>query len=96
MILDLWLNSSARDAPDAVPVETRQEVGYHEGEVVEGEVGCQSQSADHKTLFFARLPEQPVRAGGVTQTIGRTAFGQFAHGFRADAVAPGHGAARFS
>jgi hypothetical protein len=80
-----------QDAPDAVAVEVTQEVGDHESEVVEGEVGNAAQGADYGALLLAYFPGQRVRAGGAAQAVCRTALAPFAHGFGADAVASGDG-----
>jgi hypothetical protein len=57
------------DAVDVVPVEVRQEVGDHEGEVVEREAGGAAQLADHGALLLARLPGQPARAAGAVPAV---------------------------
>ena len=44
------------DAPDAVAVEMRQEVGDDEGQVVEGKVGDPTERADNGTLLLGCLP----------------------------------------
>jgi hypothetical protein len=38
----------------------RQEVGQHEGEVIEGEVGGAAQGADDSALFLGGLPGQLI------------------------------------
>src|SRR4051794_22014340 len=79
----------AEDAPDAVAVEVRQEVGDDEGEVVEGEVGGPAQCADHGTLLFRGLPGQSVRPGGAIEAVVRTPLAPLADGLGADAEALG-------
>ena len=80
------------DAPDVVAAEMGQEVGDHEGEVVEGEVGGPAQATDDGSLFLARLPRQPVRSGGAVQAVRGTALAPLADGLGADAIAPGESA----
>src|SRR3712207_4200695 len=55
----------AEDAPDAVAVQVRQEVGDDEGEVVEREAGGPAKRADHGPLLLRGLPGQAARPGGV-------------------------------
>jgi hypothetical protein len=85
----------AQDAPDAVAVEAGQEVGDHEGQVVEGEVGGAAQRADHGALLLGGLPGQPVRPGRVVQAVLRAALAPLADGLGADAEAPGQDAGGF-
>src|SRR5215207_8303223 len=77
------------DAVDVVPVEVRQEVADHEGEVVQREAGGATQRAHHGALLLARLPGQPVRATGAVPALGRPALAPLANGLGADAVVPG-------
>ena len=77
------------DAVDVVPVEVRQEVADHEGEVVEREAGGAAQRAHHGALLLARLPGQLVRAAGAVPALGRPALAPLADGLGADAVALG-------
>jgi hypothetical protein len=44
------------DAPDAVAIEARQEVGDDEGQVIEGKVGDPTERADNGTLLLGCLP----------------------------------------
>jgi hypothetical protein len=44
------------DAPDAVAVKVRQEMGDDKGEIVEREVGGTPQAADNSALFFSGFP----------------------------------------
>ena len=81
-----------QDAPDAVAVEVRQEMGDHEGQVVEGEVGGAAERADHRALLLRRLPGQAVRPGGVVEAIVRATLAPLADGLGADAEAPGQDA----
>ena len=80
---------SPEDAPDAVAIEMRQEVGGHKGEVVEGEVRRPSQGADDGPLFLARLPGQPMWPGRVVLAVRRATLPPFANGLGADAEALG-------
>jgi len=66
------------DAVDVVPVEMRQEVADHEGEVIQREAGGPTQFADHGALLLARLPGQPVRAAGTILAGGRAALAPLA------------------
>src|SRR5215213_4192264 len=61
------------DAPDAVAVEMRQEMGDDEGQLIEGEVGDPAQRADNGPLVLRCLPRQAVWPGRVVQAIGCTA-----------------------
>jgi hypothetical protein len=81
-----------QDAPDAVAVEVRQEVGDHEGEVVEGEVGRPAQRADHGPFLLGGLPGQPMRPGGMVEAVPGPALAPLADGLGADAEAPGQDA----
>ena len=83
------------DAPDAVAVEVGQEVGDHEGEVVEGEVGGAAQGADHRALLLGGLPGQPVRPGGAVEASFWPALAPLADGRGADAVTLGQNAGAF-
>src|SRR3954470_15020602 len=48
------------NAPDAVAIEMRQEMGDDKGQVIEGEVGDPAQRADNGALLLGRLPGQAV------------------------------------
>jgi SRSO17 transposase len=80
------------DAPDAVAVEVGQEVGDHEGQVVEGEVGGPAQRADYRTLLFRGLPGQLVRPGRMVEAVLWAALAPLADGLGADAEAAGQDA----
>src|SRR5215213_4372307 len=80
------------DAPDAVAVERRQEMGDDKGQVIEGEVGGPAQRADNGPLCRGGLPGQAVWPGRVVQAIGCTALAPFADGLGGDAVALGEDA----
>ncbi len=73
-----------------------QEVGDHEGEVVEGEVGGPAQGADHGALLLGGLPGQPVRPCGAVQAVRRAALAPLADGLGAHPEAPGQHAARLA
>src|SRR4051812_17742406 len=77
------------DAVDVVPVEVRQDVADHEGEVIQREAGGATQRADHKALLLARLPGQLMRATGAVPALRRPAFAPLADSLGADAVALG-------
>src|SRR3712207_2383423 len=57
----------SQDAPDAVPVQVRQEVAQREGQVVEREAGGAADRADDGALLFGGPPGQPVRPGRVVE-----------------------------
>ena len=77
------------DPVDRVPVQMRQEVGDHEGEVVEREAGRAAQGAHDRPLLLAGLPGQLVRPAGAVPAIGGPALAPLADGLGADAEAPG-------
>ena len=80
---------SLQDAVDVVPAEVREEVGDHEGEVVEREAGRPAQGAHHGALLLARLPGQLVRPDGAVPAVVRAALAPLPNGLGADAVASG-------
>src|SRR5215217_2905678 len=80
------------DAPDAVAVEMRQEMGDDKGQLIEGEVGDPTQRADNGPLCLGGLPGQAVWPGGVVQAIGCTAPAPLADGLGGHAVALGEDA----
>src|SRR3954463_11177150 len=77
------------DAVDVVPVEVRQEVADHEGEVIQREAGGATQRADHGALLLARLPGQLMRATGAVPALRRPTLAPLADSLGADAVALG-------
>src|SRR3954469_12980669 len=77
------------DAVDVVPVEVRQEVADHEGQVIQREAGGATQRADHGALLLARLPGQLMRATGAVPALGRPTLAPLADSLGADAVALG-------
>jgi hypothetical protein len=77
------------DAVDVVAVEVRQEVGDHEGEVVEREAGGPAQGADHGALLLAGLPGQPAGTAGMVPAVLGSALAPLADGLGADAEAAG-------
>jgi hypothetical protein len=80
------------DAVDVVAVEVRQEVGDHEGEVVEREAGGAAQGADDRPFLVAGLPGQLAGAAGAVPALGRPALAPLADGLGADPVALGQDA----
>src|SRR5215211_1269839 len=67
----------------------RQEVGDHEGEVIEGEVGGPAQGTDHGAFLFGGLPGQSVRLGGAVETILGAALAPLTDSLGTDAEALG-------
>jgi hypothetical protein len=78
---------SFENAPDAVAVQMRQEVGHYEGEVIEGEVGGPAQGADDGALFLGSLPGQLMGPGRVVEAVFRSALVPLADGLAAHAEA---------
>src|SRR3954471_21023968 len=74
---------------DRIPVQVRQEVGNHEGEIVEWEAGGTAQGADHGALLLARLPRQLARAAGAVPALRRPTLAPLADRLGADTVARG-------
>ena len=77
------------DAGDGVAVQVGQDVGDHEGEVIEGEAGGLPQGADDRPLLLAGLPGQLVRPGRAVQTGLGPALAPAADGLGGDAIALG-------
>src|SRR3954453_5815265 len=77
------------DAPDAVAVEMRQEMGNDKRQVLEREVGDPAQGADNGALRLGCLPGQLVRPRRVVQAIGRTPLAPLADGLGGHAIALG-------
>src|SRR4051794_30781598 len=77
------------DAPDAVAVEMRQEMGNDKRQVIEREVGHPAQGADNGALRLGGLPGQLVRPRRVVQAIGRTPLAPLADGLGGHAIALG-------
>jgi len=75
------------DAVDGVPVEVRQEVAHHEGEVVEREACGAAQRAHDGAFLIASFPRQLLRPGRAVLAVGGTALAPFADGLGGDAVA---------
>src|ERR1700759_470561 len=80
------------DAPDAVAVEMRQEMGDDKCQVIEGEVGDPAQHADNGALLLGDLPGQLVRSRRVVQAVFRTPLAPLADGRGGDAIALGEDA----
>src|SRR5215203_2424488 len=80
------------DAPDAVAVEMRQEMGDDKGQVIEGEVGGPAQRADNGTLLLGGLPGQAVWPGRAVQAVCGAALAPFADGLGGHTVALGEDA----
>src|ERR1700759_1636694 len=80
------------DAPDAVAVEMRQEMGDDKCQVIEGEVGDPAQHADNGALLLGGLPGQLVRSRRVVQAVFRTPLAPLADGLGGDAIALGEDA----
>jgi hypothetical protein len=78
---------SPEDAPDAVAVQMRQEVGHYEGEVIEGEFGGPAQRADDDALLLGGLPGQGLGPGRVVEAVFRSALAPLADGLAAHAEA---------
>src|SRR3954466_9945205 len=92
-----WLGATIEafgleDAPDAVAVEMRQEMGNDKRQVIEGEVGDPAQRADNGALRLGCLPGQLVRPRRVVQAIGRTPLAPLADGLGGHAIALGEDA----
>src|SRR3954451_4013651 len=77
------------DAPDAVAVEMRQEMGNDKRQVVEGKVGDPAQRADNGALRLGGLPGQLVRPRRVVQAVCRTTLAPLADGLGGHAIALG-------
>src|SRR4051812_25343734 len=77
------------DAPDAVAVEMRQEMGDDKRQVIEREVGHPAQRADNGALLLGGLPGQLVRPRRVVQAVCRTPLAPLADGLGGHAVALG-------
>src|SRR6201995_5306915 len=60
---------SFEDAPDAVAVEMRQEMGHDKRQVIAGEVGDPAQHADNGALLLGGLPGQLVWPGRVVPAV---------------------------
>src|SRR3954469_14606866 len=89
-----WLGATIEafgleDAPDAVAVEMRQEMGNDKRQVIEGEVGDPAQRADNGALRLGCLPGQLVRPRRVVQAVCRTTLAPLADGLGGDAIALG-------
>src|SRR4051812_49948168 len=89
-----WLGATIEafgleDAPDAVAVAMRQEMGNDKRQVIEREVGHPAQGADNGALRLGCLPGQLVRPRRVVQAIGRTPLAPLADGLGGHAIALG-------
>jgi hypothetical protein len=78
-----------QNAVDRVAVEVGQEVGDHEGEVVQREAGRTPQRTDNGPLFFRCVPGQLMRAAGAVLAIGCTALAPLADGLGRHPIAAG-------
>src|SRR3954470_5096581 len=93
-----WLGATIEafgleDAPDAVAVERRQEMGDDKRQVIEREVGDPAQRADNGALRLGGLPGQVVRPRRVVQALCSTALAPLADGLGGHAIALGEDAA---
>src|SRR4051812_43782320 len=93
-----WLGATIEafgleDAPDAVAVEMRQEMGDDKRQVIEREVGDPAQRADNGALRLGCLPGQLVRPRRMVQAVCRTTLAPLADGLGGDAIALGEEAA---
>src|SRR5689334_9009219 len=68
------------DAPDAVAVEMRQEMGDDKRHVIAGEVGDPAQHADNSALLLRCLPGQLMWPRRVVQAVCRTTLAPLADG----------------
>src|SRR3954453_2933499 len=89
-----WLGATIEafgleDAPDAVAVEMRQEMGNDKRQLIEGEVGDPAQRADNGALLLGCLPGQLVQPRRVVQAVCRTTLAPLADGLGGDAIALG-------
>src|SRR4051812_26933705 len=93
-----WLGATIEafgleDAPDAVAVEMRQEMGDDKRQVIEGEVAHPAQRADNGALRLGGLPGQVVRPRRMVQAVCRTPLAPLADGLGGHAIALGEDAA---
>src|SRR4051812_11043815 len=93
-----WLGAAIEalgleNAPDAVAVEMRQEMGDDKRQVIEGEVAHPAQRADNGALRLGGLPGQLVRPRRVVQAVCRTTLAPLADGLGGHAIALGEDAA---
>jgi hypothetical protein len=77
------------DAVDRVPIEMRQKVRDHEGEVIPRKARRTPQRADDGPLFLGSFPGQLVRPAGVVLTVGSPALAPLADRLGRDAIALG-------
>jgi SRSO17 transposase len=75
------------EAVDAVPIEMRQEMRDHEGQVIEGEAGGAAQRTDDGALLVRGLPGQLVRPAGAVLAVPNSALAPFAHRLGTDPAA---------
>jgi hypothetical protein len=78
-----------QNAVDCVPIEMRQKVGDHEGEIIQREAGCTPQSADDGPLLLGGFPGQLMRPARVVLTVGRAALAPLADGLGRHPIATG-------
>ena len=76
------------DTIDRVPVQVGQEVGDHEGEVIEGEPCRAAQGADDGAFLLTGFPGQLVRPSGAVLALIRTALAPLADSLRRHPKAP--------
>jgi hypothetical protein len=72
------------DAVDRIPVEMRQEMAHHEGQVIERKAGGAAQDTDDGALLVCGFPGQRVRPAGAVLAILRSPFAPLVNGFGAD------------
>ncbi len=75
------------DAVDGIAVEVGQEVGDHEGEVVEGKAGGATKGADDGAFLLAGLPGERTGSGRAVLAVLGAAPVSLANGLGGDAVA---------
>ena len=85
---------SLEDAVDRVPVQMRQEMADHEGEVIERKAGGLPQSTDDRALLLGGFPGQLVRPAAMVLAVIGPALAPFADGLGADPEAFGQHACR--
>jgi hypothetical protein len=76
-----------QDAVDRVPIEMRQKVGDHKGQVIQGKARRTTQGADDGPLLLGGFPGQLVRPAGVVLTVGRATLAPLADRLGRDAIA---------
>jgi hypothetical protein len=75
-----------QNAVDCVPIEMRQKVGDHEGEIIQREAGCTPQSADDGPLLLGGFPGELMRPARVVLAVGRPALTPLADRLGRDAI----------